>query len=119
MTDEQSILIDILKIVPENSVCYLNAPSIDDNSDVLKLLSPTSAYDWCLILTSERKEKLIEVITSEGIQDYFHRLDIKYDDSVLCESYDGMCTVILTERIRIPNWFSDKYVQEGLCWTRR
>ena len=39
MSDEQSLIIDILKIVPDNSICYLNTPSIDSDSAILKLLT--------------------------------------------------------------------------------
>ena len=119
MTEEQSILADILKIVPDNSICYINAPSIADDSAVLKLLTPADNYDWCLTLTADNKQKLADIISSESIQDYFHLLDIKYGDLHLCESYDGMCTVILPDIQNIPRWFEDKYINDQGCWSMR
>lgn len=119
MTEEQSILIDILKIVPDNSICYINAPSIDDDSIVLKLLVPADNYDWCLTLTADNKQKLTGAINSESIQDYFHRLDIKNGSAHLCEAYDGISTVILPDLKNIPKWFTDKYIREGECWSMK
>ncbi len=119
MTEEQSIIIDILKIVPDNSICYINAPSIDKHSEVLKILISVDEYDWNLVLSAENKKKLTDIINSESIQDSFHRLDIKLDNSLLCESYDGMCTVILSDVLNIPEWFADKYSKDGLCWSMK
>ena len=119
MTEEQSILLDILKIVPDNSVCYINAPSIDVNSAVLKILQTSDNHHWCVVLTEDSKRLLSEVIKSESIQDHFHQLNIKYADSPLCESYDGMCTVILQGNLDIPVWFKDKYVNDEGCWSMR
>jgi hypothetical protein len=120
MTEQPSLIIDILNIVPNNSICYINAPSINDDSAVLKILLPSDDnYDWHLTLTADNKHFFINIIIAESIQHEFHRLDIKYDNSLLCESYDGMCTVILSENLNIPKWFADKYVQDGLCWSMR
>ena len=119
MTEEQSIIIDILKLVPDNSICYINAPSINEDSAILKILSSAEQYNWNLMLTLENKRILTAIISSESIQDYFHRLYIKFDNSTLCESYDGMCTVILSDTLKIPEWFSDKYVRDGLCWNMK
>jgi hypothetical protein len=120
MTEQQSILIDILNIVPNKSICYINAPGIDDNSVVLNLLFPSDDnYDWYITLTADIKLLFIDIINAESIQHEFHKLDIKYDNSLLCESYDGMCTVILSESLHIPKWFADKYVQDGLSWSMR
>jgi len=119
MSDEQSIIIDILKIVPDNSICYINAPNIDSDSSILKLLTSATEYDWSIILTLDKKKLLTSIITTESIQDCFHRLDIKFTNSLLCESYDGMCTVILSDNLNIPKWFTDKYVKDGLTWNMK
>jgi hypothetical protein len=119
MTEEQLILIDILKIVPDSSTCFINAPSIDEGSAILNLLTASSNYDWTLILSTDNKKNLSDIITVESIQDYFHKLDIKNDNSLLCESFDGMTTVILSEKLNIPDWFANKYVRDGNCWNMR
>ena len=119
MTDEQSIIIDILKIVPDNSICFINAPSIYKDSKILQLLIPSTDYDWSLALTPENKIILSDIIISESIQNEFHKLDIIINNFRLCESYDGMCTVILSNKLDIPEWFTNKYVQEGICWSMK
>ena len=105
-----------MKIVPDNSICYINAPDIDSDSAILKLLTPTTQYDWSINLSLDNKKILTSIITTDSIQDYFHRLNIKSANSLWCESYDGMCTVILSDSLDIPEWFTEKYAKEGLCW---
>jgi hypothetical protein len=119
MTEEQSIIIDILEIVPDNSICYINAPSIDEGSGILKILVPSNSFDWSLTLSADNKIKFENIIKTEGIQHSFHRLDIEFNKLQLCESYDGMCTVILTDNLNIPEWFTNKYAKEGNCWSMK
>ena len=103
MKEEQIMLIDIIKNVPDNSFCFINAPVINDTSAILKLLSPANNYNWVIRLTGDNKQKLIDVIISESIQDCFHRLDIIHNNSVLCESYDAMRSVILSTTLNSRN----------------
>jgi hypothetical protein len=42
MTETQSLAIDILNLVPDDSTCFINAPSLTEDSDISKLLQPTS-----------------------------------------------------------------------------
>ena len=110
MTETQSLAIDIIKLVPDNSTCFINAPSIDENSAVLKLLQvSTNNYDWELTLTPDNKVKLIDIIISENIEQHFHKLAIKHNDAVLFIAYDGMCGVEVTKQINVPDWFAKKY----------
>lgn len=110
MTETQSLAIDIIKLVPDNSTCFINAPSIDKDSAALKLFQrSTRNYDWQLTLTSDNKQKLIDIIISENIEREFHRLDIKHNDTVLFIAYDGICGVEVKKDINVPDWFAKKY----------
>lgn len=115
MTDTQSLAIDILKIIPDDSLCFIQAPSID-KSAILNLFKP-SQFDYYrqIELTKENKNRLGEVITSENIESHFHSLEIKHNNSLLCEAHDGMEMVILSKNMNIPNWFADKYLKTDLC----
>jgi hypothetical protein len=111
LTETQSLAADIINLVPVNSTCFINAPSINDDSDILKLLQPSSTnhYDWQLTLTTDNKRKLIDVIISEGVEVDFHRLDIKTDNDFLFTAYDGFSGVKVTDKITVPDWFIKKY----------
>ena len=111
MTETQSLAIDILNLVPDNTTCFINAPSIGNNLDILKLLqsSITDDYDWQLTLTTDNKRKLIDVIISEEIETSFHRLEIKKGDDLLFIAYDGFSEVTVKNRNIVPDWFAKKY----------
>ena len=109
MTETQSLAIDILKLVPNDSTCFINAPSIYKDSGIIKLLQPSTQYDWQLNLSKENKNGLIEVILKENIECEFHMLTIEHDGIPLFTAYDGMCGVLVNKLTNIPEWFSRKY----------
>jgi len=116
MTDTQSLTIDILKIIPDNSVCFIQAPSIDNSSAILNLFQPSEfAYYQQIILTKENKNEIVKAVVSENIEEYFQNLEIKHNNSLLCKAHDGMEMVTLSESINTPNEFIDKYVKTNLC----
>jgi hypothetical protein len=116
MTETQSLTIDILKIVPDNSICYINAPSIDNSSAILNLLQPTELiYNKQIKLTKENKTAFINIVTSESIEEHFHNLQIKHNSDLLCEAFDGMDMVTLSKNINVTNEFIDKYIKTDLC----
>lgn len=111
MTETQSLAIDILNLVPDDSTCFVNAPSLDDHSDILKLLQPTSRnyYDWELKLTTDNKRKLTELIISDEVETSFQRIDFEHENNFLFIAYDGFSGVKVKRRDIVPDWFADKY----------
>jgi hypothetical protein len=111
MTDTQSLAIDILNLVPDNSKCFINAPSLNDDSDILKLLQPSSRdfFDWELKLTINNKQKLIDLIVSDEVETSFHKIEIESDNDLLFIAYDGFSGVKVKDRLMVPNWFAEKY----------
>lgn len=115
MTENQSFTIDIIRIAPVNAVCYVQAPSLD-KSDLLNLLQP-SEYDYYkqIILTLNNKSRLIDILSSENIEQYFQRLEIKNGDFQFVQAYDGMEIGIISKHIIVPDWFHKKYVKTDKC----
>jgi hypothetical protein len=111
MTETQSLAIDILNLVPDDSTCFINAPSLNEDSDISKLLQPTSRdhYDWELKLTTDNKRKLTELIISDEVETSFHRIDIENEDNFLFIAYDGFSGVKVKSRDIVPDWFAEKY----------
>jgi len=115
MRETQSFLIDIIKIVPVNTVCYIQAPSLDE-SEILRMLQP-SEYNYYrqITLTPENKTELINIISSENIEEYFHNLEIKEDNLLVVQAHDGMEIGIISKSFKVPDWFVDKYVKTEMC----
>lgn len=110
MTTEQSFTIDTLDIVPDNSTCYIQCPSIDDDSKIRELFVPSEFnYNSKIILTKENKQKLKNIIRNEPVVDYFHNMTIKYNDITLMEAYDGNVIGIFSKTLNVPKSFLDKY----------
>ncbi|QLH47733.1 MAG: hypothetical protein HWD58_20290 [Bacteroidota bacterium] len=105
MTDTQSLAIEILKLVPDNSMCFINAPSIHETSEVLKLFQPSKHYDWQLKLNEGNRNKLIENILKENIESEFHMLTIENNEHPLFIAYDGMCGVLVKKVQMSQNGF--------------
>jgi hypothetical protein len=115
MTENQSFTIDIIRIAPVNAVCYLQAPSID-KSELLNLLQP-SEYDYYkqIRLTLDNKSRLIDILSSEDIVQYFQSLEIKNGVVQFVQAYDGMEIGIISKHILVPEWFHKKYVMTEKC----
>ena len=110
MTIEQSFTIDTLDIVPDNSTCYIQCPSIDDDSKFRELFVPSEFnYNSKINLTSENKQKLKDIIRNESVVDYFQNMTIKHNDITLMEAYDGNVIGIFSKKLNVPQSFLDKY----------
>jgi hypothetical protein len=111
MTETQSLSIDIINLVPDDSMCFINAPSIGDGSDILKLLQVSSRdyFDWELELTTDNKRRLIDLIIRDEVETSFHRIDFEGDRDFLFVAYDGFLGVKVKDRLTVPDWFAEKY----------
>lgn len=111
MTIEQSFTIDLLDIVPDNSTCYIQCPSIDDDSKIKELFVPCEfAWGSKIILTSENKKKLKDIIRDEEyLVDHFHNMTIKQNNATLMEAYDGNVIGTFSKSLKVPQAFLDKY----------
>jgi hypothetical protein len=108
MLQQRSLAIDIIKFVPENSICYINAPNFYNDSQIMYLLEKSNNTDWQVTLTNENKDKLIEIINLEKIEGAFEYAFFQNDD-LLVTIYDGFCTAVISNKIKFPDWFLDKY----------
>lgn len=111
MTIEQSFTIDTLDIVPDNSICYIQCPSIDDDSKIKELFVPSEFnYNSKIILTFENKQRLKEIIRNEEyLVDHFQNMTIKHNNLTLLEAYDQNVFGIFSKNLVVPQTFLDKY----------
>lgn len=109
MTDTQTYFIDIIKLVPDNAVCFIQAPSLD-NSQLLGILLPSPfGYYKQITLTPSNKEDLAKIVELENCEEHFQSVEIKFNDKLLFEGYDGMEYGTLSRDLNIPLSFEKAY----------
>ena len=115
MTETQSFLIDVIKLVPEGAVCFIQAPSCD-NPEMLKLMQP-SQFDYYkqVALSSANKQQFINLVTNEHAEQHFHSMEIRLHEKLLFEAYDGMEIGSVSQTLQLPPTFVNKYIQTGMC----
>lgn len=115
MTETQSFIIDILSIVPDNTNCFIQSPSME-NMELLDLLQP-SDYNYYkkIILTKEIKRKLNSIFSLNNIESTIQSMEIQHNNLLIFQAYDGMEIGIISKQISIPDWFIDKYIKTGMC----
>ncbi len=115
MENSRSLLIDVLKILPEHVVCYVQAPSLED--DVFLKMTSKTEYDYYSLIHLDKtnKEILIRQILSHSIDKYFQNIQLKLNDKLLFEGYDGIEFGIISNSINIPEWFINEYIIKEGC----
>jgi hypothetical protein len=115
MTETQSFLIDILKLIPEGAVCFIQAPS-SDNSNLLKLMQP-SKFDYYtqVPLTSANKQQLIILVNDEHVEQEFQSIEIRLEDKIRFQAFDGMEIGTISKKLQLPVSFVQNYIRSGMC----
>jgi hypothetical protein len=110
MTETQSYIIDVINLVPVNSILFVQAPSIE-NSGILNLMQPSSFEYYKQILLSQlNKRLLIEIISNENIEVYFQSIEIRFNEQLLFEAYDGMEFGTMSKKLRLTDQFTESYI---------
>lgn len=115
MNTKTSYTQDILKIVPNDARFLIQAPNLEDSA-ILKIMLPTE-FDYFkeIKLTALNRNTLIERILNSDIEDDFQSIEIRLDDNLLFEGYDGMQYGTITSKLELPTWFVKKYIENDLC----
>ena len=115
MRETLEFTLDLIEIVPNNSILYIQCSSLD-NSRLEKLIT-NSKYDWAkqIILDSENKIILKNLLLEIQLEDEFQSVNIEKDDVKVAEAYDGMEIGEISQTINIPKWFEEKYVKNNYC----
>ena len=119
MGEGQLFLIDVINILPDGVDCYIQAPSLED-SVIISLLSTTKyEYYKSLKLQGVTKEILMNHGSKYAIEEYFQSIEIRFNDKLLFEAYDGVEIGVISKNLELPQWFINKYVKEGMCNFKR
>ena len=115
MTISGILLIDVLSILPEELELYIQAPSLEDH--VIQSMMNKTEYEYYKVIrfNIENRSEIINRIEHHFVGEYFQNIQIKVEDGLLFEGYDGIEFGIISKSINIPLWFKEEYVLTGLC----
>lgn len=115
MTQEQSFVIEVIALVPDESILFIQAPGIE-TSEILKLMEP-SEFDYYtqIKLTAQNKKLLNKILVNEGAQEYFQNIEVKFNDKLLFEGHDGMEIGIISRSLKLPDKFIENYINTEMC----
>lgn len=112
---DDSLLISVFKILPEVIDCYLQAPSLEDET-ILNMMSDTEYPYYKLIKVNNlNKKSFINHLYVHDVIQYFQNIELKNNNEMLFQGFDGVEIGIISKQIRIPEWFRDKYINTGDC----
>lgn len=115
MTEEQCYFKEVINLVPDDSICFIQAPSLED-SEILHLMEPGKfSYYQQVKLTAFNKKMLLEILATEEIVQYFQSNEIRFNDQLLFQGHDGMGIGIISKNLILPDQFINKYINDELC----
>src|SRR4051812_13480665 len=105
---------DVINILPSEIICFIQAPSLDDN-EIIEPMIESDGYKVVTLTSLDMKFNFIEKI-DENILFQFHYIEIKsvLNNKKLFEAWDGVEFGHFSNDIEIPNWFREKYFDEGM-----
>jgi hypothetical protein len=112
---EQLFTIDVISLVPDNSSLFIQAPSIG-GSQILEMWQQSQfPYYKEILLSKTNKGLFINIIEKEGIESYFQSVEIRFNNQLLFEAYDGLEYGEISKTIILPHKFTEDYIEGGLC----
>lgn len=114
--ENTDFFLDLLKILPQEVTCFIQAPSIEDEG-ILNMMkyseTRSSKYVNLNLLNRTSFIKLFE--NNPDLTQYFHSIEIdSINDKKLFEGWDGVEYGHISKDIEIPNWFKEKYFDKEM-----
>ncbi len=109
---ENSFLINLLKILPEEVDCFIQAPSLDN--EVIQAMFQKTKFDYfnLICLNEISKGKFLEQELKTSFSIYIQNIEIMKNGHLLFKGYDGVEYGIISKEIPIPKWFKEKYIPD-------
>ena len=116
MTIEQQYFIDVIQLMPEHSIIFIQAPSLE-LEPLLRIMSETKfPYYKSIALTGKSRELLIAAIGETSILEDFQSFEIWNSGTCLFKGFDGAEIGEISRDIYLPESFTQKYiVNHGMC----
>src|SRR5688500_15267886 len=90
MNLEKSFIIDVINLMPEDSIAFIQAPSLESEPIVKRMEKTVFEYDTSIRLSKENKDLLIEEIINSDIEHYIQSIEIRNNGRLLFEGFDGV-----------------------------
>ena len=115
MTKEQAFFIDVINILPLNSVCYLQAPDLSSKTILFRLKLTEYPYYKSLELNQENKNLFIESILHENIQEDIQSIEVRNNDTLLFEGFDCVEYGTISRTLLLSDYFKRNYINDNFC----
>lgn len=109
---ENKFFVDILKILPDEIDCFIQAPSLENHFIGRMLRDSDYSYYKLLNLDKTSKDEIIKQEIETSFAMFIQNIKIKVNDILLFEGFDGVEYGTLSREISIPEWFKKKYIPE-------
>lgn len=109
MTDTQKFFIDVLKLMPSDISLYIQSPH-EEVTEVLNEIGCTQENVYKVVsLNEESLAFLIASVLQGSIEEYIHCIQIKQENNLLFEGYDGLEYGVFSKEIVIPDDFKETH----------
>jgi hypothetical protein len=115
MTETQTFITEVINLVPQDSICFIQAPSIESLTYLELVTASSFDYYKQIILTGSNKRLLGKVIADENIEEFFQSIQIRFNDKLLFEGYDGMEYGIISKTLPLTDFFKKNLIDKKLC----
>jgi len=111
MTNQQSFFIAVLNLMPNGAKIFIQAPSMDTESFLLIMKDSEYDYFKTIDLTPENRKILLKEISKSEAQDEIQRIEIRFNNNLLFEGFDGVEFGTISNSINLPENFISKYFE--------
>ena len=80
-------------------------------------MTSRSPYDYYeqITLTSANKSLLNKIIVDESIEEYFHSIEIRLNDKLLFNGYDGVAYGMISKTLPLTDSFKKNFIDHQMC----
>jgi hypothetical protein len=114
MTVTQRFIIDVLKLMPKDSICFMDT-SDDPLLDSIERMENSiikNRYTCSFPLTEKNQNILISAIIEYHAEEEISNIFIELDGEILFMSYDGIMLGEILKKIVLPESFIKEYVEK-------
>jgi hypothetical protein len=115
MEKEKLFFIDSLNLMPNDSICFIQAPNLE-SIEIKSVLKATEYPHYVsLQLNSSNLYLLCEKIINEDIQEDIQAIEIRHNGKLLFKGFDSVEYGTISKDVILPNEYIENYINEDFC----